>query len=191
MSKTPYTTSLLDFIPSPSTPTAQEKDDNNSPVTEKRNKLMGKVTKKKKEKKTPLMKIGSVADFFNLNTSVLRFWEDEFEELRPMRTEKGQRLYSPQDIAMVKKIKKLLHDDGLTIEGAKKVLKKSPTQKASSITLFPKNQIPSLSLSENSQENKNNDIVEKPIVKREQKTPSVQILKEIEKKLLEIQKKLV
>ncbi len=78
-----------------------------------------------------LMKIGAVAKIFKLNTSVLRFWESEFLELCPFRTTTGQRLYSQRDIAIIKKLKKLLHTDGLTIDGAKKVLLRTPLPKGS------------------------------------------------------------
>ncbi len=90
------------------------------------------------EKETPqveqpenLMKIGAVAKIFKLNTSVLRFWESEFLELCPYRTATGQRLYSQRDIAIIKKLKKLLHSDGLTIDGAKKALLRTPLPKGS------------------------------------------------------------
>ncbi len=82
----------------------------------------------------PYMKIGDVAKLFDLNTSVLRFWEDKFEQLSPTRTKSGQRLYSEQDIAYVKELKKLLHIDKLTIEGAKKKLDKS----SASVKALPK-----------------------------------------------------
>ncbi len=83
----------------------------------------------RKEKVAKLMKIGEVAKLFNINTSVLRFWENTFDELDPTRTETGQRLYKEEDVLLVKKLVKLLHDDKLTIEGAKKAInKKSQTK---------------------------------------------------------------
>lgn len=57
-----------------------------------------------------------------MKTSVLRFWEGEFQQLRPVRTPSGQRLYSLEHIALLRRIKSLLYDEGLTIEGARKRL---------------------------------------------------------------------
>ncbi len=57
-----------------------------------------------------------------LKSYVLRFWEGEFEQLKPIRTPSGQRLYSEEHIALISRIKALLHDEGLTIEGARKRL---------------------------------------------------------------------
>jgi DNA-binding transcriptional MerR regulator len=67
-------------------------------------------------------KIGEAAALLNLKSYVLRFWESEFPQLNPLRTESGQRLYSAKDIELLRRICNLLHDRGLTIEGAKKVL---------------------------------------------------------------------
>lgn len=67
-------------------------------------------------------KIGEVAEDLGLATSVLRFWEDEFEQLQPRRTPKGQRVYSENDVELLRQIKYLLHEQGMTIEGAKRVL---------------------------------------------------------------------
>ncbi len=58
----------------------------------------------------------------DVKTSVLRFWEGEFEQLRPIRTSSGQRLYNEDHIVLLRRIKELLYDEGLTIEGAKKKL---------------------------------------------------------------------
>ena len=67
-------------------------------------------------------KIGEAAQLLKLKTHVLRFWETEFSQLSPLRTDKGQRLYSEGDLALLKSIRHLLHERGLTIEGARKVL---------------------------------------------------------------------
>ena len=53
---------------------------------------------------------------------MLRFWETEFPQLAPIRTDKGQRLYSEENLALLRRIKHLLHEQGLTIEGARRVL---------------------------------------------------------------------
>lgn len=67
-------------------------------------------------------KIGEAATLLNLKTYVLRFWETEFPQIAPLRTEKGQRLYTPKDIELLERIKYLLHEQGLTIDGARKIL---------------------------------------------------------------------
>ena len=67
-------------------------------------------------------KIGEAATLLNLKTYVLRFWETEFPQIAPVRTEKGQRLYTQKDIETLKRIRFLLHDRGLTIEGARRIL---------------------------------------------------------------------
>ena len=55
---------------------------------------------------------------------VLRFWEKEFPQTKPRKNRAGNRIYKPSDIERVKRIKRLLHDDGYTIEGAKNLLKR-------------------------------------------------------------------
>jgi DNA-binding transcriptional MerR regulator len=67
-------------------------------------------------------KIGEVARITSLNSSVLRFWETEFEILRPMKSHTGQRLYSKQDVQLLLRIKHLLYSEKLTIAGAKNKL---------------------------------------------------------------------
>lgn len=68
-------------------------------------------------------RIGEAAAKLNLKTYVLRFWEMEFSQIAPIRTEKGQRLYREADIAVLKRIRYLLHERGLTIEGARRLLR--------------------------------------------------------------------
>lgn len=67
-------------------------------------------------------KIGEAATLLNLKSYVLRFWETEFPDIVPLRTEKGQRLYTREHLALLQRIRYLLHDRGLTIDGARKVL---------------------------------------------------------------------
>ncbi len=68
------------------------------------------------------LRIGEAAKLLGLEPYVLRYWESEFPQLAPTRTEKGQRLYSEQDMELVRTIQTLLHEEGLTIEGAKRRL---------------------------------------------------------------------
>ena len=67
-------------------------------------------------------KIGEAASLLRLKTYVLRFWETEFPQIAPLRTEKGQRLYTAEHLALLEHIRYLLHERGLTIEGARKAL---------------------------------------------------------------------
>ncbi len=71
-------------------------------------------------------KIGEVSDIAGVAPYVLRFWETEFKQIRPKRTEAGQRLYRKQDVVLVLRIKHLLYHRKFTIEGARQHLKKKP-----------------------------------------------------------------
>lgn len=77
---------------------------------------------RKKPQAGRVYRIGEAARALNLQTSVLRFWEGEFPGLNPVRTPKGQRLYSEGDMALLRRIRSLLHEQGMTIEGARRVL---------------------------------------------------------------------
>jgi DNA-binding transcriptional MerR regulator len=68
--------------------------------------------------------IGEVADELGVNTSLLRYWEKEFGTLRPKRTNKGERLYSKDDIVQLRRIQHLVKDRGFTLQGAKSQLRK-------------------------------------------------------------------
>ena len=70
-------------------------------------------------------RIGEAAELLNLKTHVLRFWETEFPQLDPLRTDKGQRLYTETHLALLRRIQQLLHEQGMTIEGARRVLEGS------------------------------------------------------------------
>ena len=54
---------------------------------------------------------------------VLRFWETKFRQIQPIKKARGRRLYRPEDIALIANIKRLLHDEGMTIKGVQKVLR--------------------------------------------------------------------
>ncbi len=69
-----------------------------------------------------LYRIGEASEMLQLKSYVLRFWETEFSELEPLRTEKGQRLYTEKHIALLQRIKHLLHERGMTIDGARRIL---------------------------------------------------------------------
>jgi len=68
-------------------------------------------------------RIGEIAKAFNVNPSLLRFWEKEFKEIQPRKKEGGARKYTLDDVNTLQKIYYLLKEKGLTIEGVKKQLK--------------------------------------------------------------------
>jgi DNA-binding transcriptional MerR regulator len=67
-------------------------------------------------------RIGEVEQIAGVPAYVLRYWESEFKLLRPRKNPAGQRLYRPRDLELVQRIKALLYDERLTLEGAKKRL---------------------------------------------------------------------
>ena len=69
--------------------------------------------------------ISVVADMFKVNQSLIRFWENEFDILKPKKNGKGDRLFRPEDIKNLKLIYHLLRERKYTIEGAKDFLKKN------------------------------------------------------------------
>ncbi len=72
---------------------------------------------------TALREIGDVASELDVPQHVLRYWEDKFSVLRPRRVGGGRRRYSPKDVALLRGIKRLLHERHLTIDGAQKALR--------------------------------------------------------------------
>ena len=71
-------------------------------------------------------KLGEVAKAFDVNTSLIRFWEKEFDIIKPKKNKKGNRLFTPEDIKNFKLIYNLVKERGFTLEGAKQKLKKNP-----------------------------------------------------------------
>jgi DNA-binding transcriptional MerR regulator len=67
--------------------------------------------------------IGEVSRMTELPASVLRYWESEFEYLRPPKNRAGKRTYRRADIDRILRLKKLLYEERFTIEGARKLLK--------------------------------------------------------------------
>jgi DNA-binding transcriptional MerR regulator len=81
------------------------------------------------------LKIGEVAAQLGVKPYVLRYWESEFSVLKPVKARSKHRLYRPRDVAILREIKRLLYDERLTIEGAKKRFKTpsaSPRRKRAS-----------------------------------------------------------
>lgn len=67
--------------------------------------------------------IGEVADMFDVNTSLVRFWEKEFSILKPKKNKKGNRLFTVKDIHNLDEIYDLVKNKGFTLDGAKRKLK--------------------------------------------------------------------
>ncbi len=72
--------------------------------------------------------ISEVSDDLSLPQHVLRFWETRFAQIKPMKRGGGRRLYRPDHIALLRGIKALLYDDGMTIKGVQKVLREKGTK---------------------------------------------------------------
>lgn len=64
--------------------------------------------------------IGEVAKMLDVPVSTVRFWDNEFEVLKPAKNKKGNRLFTPVDVKNIKIIHHLLKDEGMTLEGARK-----------------------------------------------------------------------
>jgi DNA-binding transcriptional MerR regulator len=69
--------------------------------------------------------IGEVAEKFNVNTSLIRFWETEFDILRPKKNKKGDRQFTQKDIDCIQTIYHLVKEKGYTLQGAKDIIKAS------------------------------------------------------------------
>ncbi len=72
--------------------------------------------------------IGEVARMFNVNPSLIRFWENEFDILQPKKNRKGNRLFTQIDLENLKIIYHLVKEKGFTLNGAKEEMKKNPTE---------------------------------------------------------------
>ncbi|MBR5850107.1 MAG: MerR family transcriptional regulator [Alistipes sp.] len=67
--------------------------------------------------------MGEVSEMFDVNPSLLRYWEEQFPMLKPKRNRKGNRHYTPQDLELIKTIYHLVKERGMKIEGAKRALR--------------------------------------------------------------------
>jgi len=84
-------------------------------------------------------RIGEVAKLCKLPAYVLRFWESEFPQLKPVKSSTGQRMYRQRDVENALHIKKLLYEEGFTIAGARQQLKaESKPAQAQTGLPFPK-----------------------------------------------------
>lgn len=73
-------------------------------------------------------KIGEVAKAFQVNTSLIRFWEGEFDIIKPKKNAKGNRLFTHEDVENFKLIYNLVKERGFTLDGAKQKLKQNPSK---------------------------------------------------------------
>ena len=80
--------------------------------------------------------IGEVASMFKVSTSLIRFWENEFDILKPKKNKKGNRLFTPQDLDNLKVIYHLVKERGFTLEGAKKKLKENKEDTVNNIEVI-------------------------------------------------------
>jgi DNA-binding transcriptional MerR regulator len=80
--------------------------------------------------------ISEVSRLTGLEQYILRYWETEFEELRPSKNRAGNRIYTNRDIQTILKIKKLLREQKYTIEGARKILSEKIAEETEEPQLF-------------------------------------------------------
>lgn len=77
--------------------------------------------------------ISEVADVLQTPAHVLRFWESRFPQIKPVKRAGGRRYYRPSDIALLSGIRRLLHDDGMTIRGVQKILREQGVRHVASL----------------------------------------------------------
>ena len=82
--------------------------------------------------------IGEVAKAFKVNTSLIRFWEKEFDVLKPKKNAKGNRKFTPEDIKNLKFIHHLVKERGFTLEGAKTHIKEEKHEALSNFEIITK-----------------------------------------------------
>jgi len=90
-------------------------------------------------------RIGEVATLCHLPAYVLRFWESEFPQLKPVKSSTGQRMYRRRDVENVLRIKQLLYEKGFTISGARQQLRaETKSDKSQAAIPFPSQSAPEL-----------------------------------------------
>src|SRR5689334_12478177 len=90
-------------------------------------------------------RIGEVARLCRLPAYVLRFWETEFPQLKPVKSSTGQRMYRKRDVESVLRIKRLLYEQGFTISGARHQLRaETKSDKGQAAIPFPTQSAPEL-----------------------------------------------
>jgi DNA-binding transcriptional MerR regulator len=90
-------------------------------------------------------RIGEVATLCRLPAYVLRFWESEFPQLKPIKSSTGQRMYRKRDVESVLRIKQLLYEQGFTISGARQQLRAEvKSDKSQTAIPFPTHAAPEI-----------------------------------------------
>lgn len=82
--------------------------------------------------------IGEVAEMFEVNSSLIRFWEKEFPVIKPKKNKKGNRLFTEKDIEVIRTIHQLVKVEGYTLEGAKGKLKSGVAPKGENESIIKK-----------------------------------------------------
>jgi DNA-binding transcriptional MerR regulator len=80
-------------------------------------------------------KIGEVSEIVGVEPYVLRYWETEFELLKPSKAPSKHRLYKKRDVELLLEIKRLLYTEGFTIEGARKKLREAKKEEKNQLKL--------------------------------------------------------
>ncbi|WP_170410163.1 MerR family transcriptional regulator [Ruegeria arenilitoris] len=78
--------------------------------------------------------ISEVADWLGVQAHVLRFWESRFNQVKPVKRAGGRRYYRPNDMRLLGGIKKLLHEDGITIKGVQRILREQGVAHVSALS---------------------------------------------------------
>src|SRR5690606_8252748 len=82
--------------------------------------------------------IGEIAKAFDVNASLIRFWEKEFDILKPKKNAKGNRMFTPKDLKNLKTIYHLVKEKGFTLDGAKEYLKNNKKKPLNTIEIIEK-----------------------------------------------------
>ena len=91
---------------------------------------------KEKEPEKLFYSIGEVAEMFKVNTSLIRFWEKQFDVLKPKKNKKGNRMFTKEDVNNLHLIFHLVKERGFTLSGAKKKLKQNKDEVIQSIEII-------------------------------------------------------
>jgi DNA-binding transcriptional MerR regulator len=91
-----------------------------SPAEQKRLVLLPEIPRKR------YFAIGEVSELCDVKPHVLRYWEQEFPQLKPVKRRGNRRYYQQDDVQMVRRIRSLLYEQGFTIGGARQRLKEAP-----------------------------------------------------------------
>ena len=84
-----------------------------------------------------LRTIGEISDAFDIRQHVLRYWEQQFPMLRPLKRSGGRRYYRPEDVALVETIDRLINREGYTLKGARQAIERGNTAPAAAAPVEP------------------------------------------------------